>query len=142
VPALYDVADKSASARETLGVDYMIAVRRERKATQTSSTMEVNKGVGSVAGDTDMDEQLLGQQLSALGKARVFFERPQAGIGDSTAGALVRHDGAKEYGSLYDPYWQARLQDVSYSEKLAYMTALGMSPTGAAAAAKVTPGGQ
>ncbi|WP_374586319.1 pilus assembly protein TadG-related protein [Ideonella dechloratans] len=142
VPALYDVADKSTSARETLGVDYMIAVRRERKATQTSSTMEVNKSVDAVTGDASMDEQLLGQQLSALGKARVYFERPQSGIGDSTAGALVRHDGAKEYGSLYDPYWQARLQDVSYSEKLAYMTALGMSPTGAAVAAKVTPGGQ
>ena len=84
----------------------------------------------------------LGQQLSALGKARVFFERPQSGIGDSTAGDLVRHDRAKEYGSLYDPYWQARLQDVSATEKMAYMTALGMSPTGAAVAAKVTPGGQ
>ena len=54
--ALYDVADKTTASRETLGVDYMIAVRRERKATQTSSTMEVNKSVGSVAGDAAMTQ--------------------------------------------------------------------------------------
>jgi len=142
VPSVYDIADKQVAHRETLGVDYLVAVKRDQNASLTTKTLKVGVATSSMAGSPEMDEKLLGNQLSAIGKARVFFERPQSGIGDNTANALFRHDGAKEYGSLFSPYWQVRLADVSATEKTAYMSALGMNPASAAVLSKVTPGGQ
>ncbi len=39
--------------------------------------------------------------MRALAKAEAYFSRP--------AGLFPRDDGKQEYGSLYSPYWQARL---------------------------------
>jgi len=39
--------------------------------------------------------------MRALAKAEAYFSRP--------AGLFPRGDGKQEYGSLYSPYWQARL---------------------------------
>jgi hypothetical protein len=142
VPALYDVANKEVKDRESLGVDFVVAVKRDKAATLTTSTMGIGKAASGVPGASDMDEQALGGQMSAIGKARVSFQRPQSGIGDKTASGLLRHDSAKEYGSLYSPFWQARLVDVTVGERTAYMLALGMGPADAAAAAKFTPGAQ
>ena len=141
VPAVYDIADKTAANRETLGLDFVMAVKRNQSATLTSSTMGVAKKADAATGSVDMDERLLGRQVSALSKARVYFERPQSTLGDKTATALFRHDGAKEYGSLFSPFWQARLTPVSDTERAAYMTALGMGPIDAAATAALSPGG-
>jgi Putative Flp pilus-assembly TadE/G-like len=141
VPAVYDIADKTTANRETLGLDFVMAVKRNQSATLTSSTMGVAKKADAVTGSVDMDERLLGQQVSALSKARVYFERPQSTLGDKTATALFRHDGAKEYGSLFSPFWQARLTPVTTTERTAYMTALGMNPVDAAATAAFSPGG-
>lgn len=142
VPALYDVANKDVKDRESLGVDFVVAAKRDKAATLTTSTMGIGKVASGVAGSANMDDQALGAQMSAIGKARVSFQRPQSGIGDKTASSLFRHDGAKEYGSLYSPFWQARLVDVTVGERTAYMLALGMGPVDAAAAAKFTPGAQ
>jgi len=95
--------------------------------------------VATPSGSAEMKERLEGDQLSALSKAHVFFERPQRGLGnDFTASPLWRADGAKEYGSLFSPYWQARVTDLSASEKLALMGAMGINP----AYVPLTPGGQ
>jgi hypothetical protein len=85
-----------------------------------------------------MPERLHGDQLSALAKARVSFQRPQRNVTDKTASALFREDAAKEHGSLFSPYWQARLVDLTIAEKIGLMTAMGINP----ASAFVTPGGQ
>lgn len=140
VPKFYDIKDRDAKNRATLGLDYIVAVKRARDANLTASNLNMGKKTDSVAGSSEMDEKLLGEQTSAIGKARVFFERPASNIGDWTASSLYRHDSAKEYGSLYSPYWQVRLTDVSRAEKIGYMTALGMSPADAALTFPLTPG--
>jgi hypothetical protein len=69
----------------------------------------------------------------------VFFERPQRGLSnDFTGTSLWRADSAKEYGSLFSPYWQGRLVDMSVGEKMALLGAMGMLPDHAI----YTPGGQ
>lgn len=140
VPALYDVADKSKAARETLGLDFVVAVSRAGSNDFTTTSVPMGSELkGSVLGSPHMPLKQEASQNTAFAKARVFFERPRSGLAkDSTASALWRPDGAKEYGSLYSPYWQARLRDLTQGEKAALLLAMGISPD------KVfyTPGGQ
>jgi len=42
-----------------------------------------------------------GNTIKALSKAQSYFARPPK--------LFARGDGKTEYGSLYSPYWQARL---------------------------------
>lgn len=139
VPSVYDISDKTAKSRATLGVDFLIATRKTRAAVLT--TQQVGMGSESLAntGSGHMPERLEADQYTALAKARVFFERPQRGLAnDKTASSLWRDDSAKEYGSLFSPYWQARLTDLTKEEKAGLLIAMGMLPD------KVlyTPGGQ
>jgi len=54
-------------------------------------------------------------ELQAISAGRVFFRRPKQDPNDPTARGvftsqgLFRSDGVQEFGSLYNPYWQARL---------------------------------
>lgn len=138
-PSVYDVRDKTAKSRANLGVDFVVAARRVRTATLTTSQLGMGQATPSVTGSADVKERLEADQYTALAKARVFFERPQRGLAnDFTASSLWRDDSAKEYGSLFSPYWQARLVDLSTTEKAGLMVAMGMLPDKAV----YTPGGQ
>lgn len=139
VPSLYDIQDKSESARATLGVDFLIAVRRTQPATLTTSNIGI-KPVETMpqVGTSNMDERLASNQLSAIAKARVSFERPKRNSADWTGTSLFRNDSAKEYGSLFSPYWQARLSDFTPAEKAVLMASMGLNP----GLAIMTPGGQ
>lgn len=138
-PSVYDVADKSAKTRATLGVDFVVAARRVRTATLTTQQLGMGKDTGALSGTSDMTERLEADQYTALAKARVSFERPQRGLtNDFTASSLWRDDSAKEYGSLFSPYWQARLVDLTKTEKAGLLLAMGMLPD----KALYTPGGQ
>jgi len=139
VPEVWDVKDKSAKARPTLGVDFIVATRKSRAAVLTTNQMGMGEDTPAVTGSGDMKERAEADQYTALAKARVSFERPQRGlVNDKTASALWRPDNAKEYGSLFSPYWQARLADLTRAEKAGLMIAMDMLPD------KVlyTPGGQ
>jgi hypothetical protein len=139
VPDVYDLKDKSAKARASLGVDFLIATRKSRDAVLTTHKMGMGQDSPAVTGSGDMLERNEADQYTALAKARVFFERPQRGLAnDKTASPLWRDDGAKEYGSLFSPYWQARLVDLTPAEKGGLMVAMGMLPD----KALYTPGGQ
>lgn len=140
VPALYDIADKSVTKRETLGLDFVAVV--ERKGANDLTTTSIGMGrdtAGSPVGSPSMPLKQRSAQNTVFAKARVFFERPRRGLtNDFTAAGLWRPDGAKEYGSLYSPYWQARLRDLTVGEKIALLGAMGLTPDHAA----YTPGGQ
>ena len=138
VPAVYDIADKKQADRATLGIDFLVAVRRPKANTMTSANLGMGIKTDSAAGSSEMPERLQGDQISALAKARVSFERPQRNFADKTANTLFRADSAKEYGSLFSPYWQARLVDLTKIEKAGLMTAMGINP----ATSLFTPGGQ
>jgi hypothetical protein len=65
-----------------------------------------NTGPYSIGGGTDgqlsLPPAFAGNKLRALARAEAYFSRPK--------GLFPRDDGKTEWGSLYSPYWQARLQ--------------------------------
>ena len=139
VPSVFDIADKTAADRATLGMDFVVAVKRAQAATMTTSNMGMGLAMANnPTGSSEMPERLEQNQLSALAKARVSFQRPQRLAADRTASTLRRVDSAKEYGSLFSPYWEARLVDFSIVEKAALVTAMGINP----AVTAFTPGAQ
>ena len=52
----------------------------------------------------------VGSQSAAIARVEVFFERPDTGN--------PRHPGQTELGSLFNPYWQARLAPVTSAERV------------------------
>ena len=141
VPSLFDMRSEAPAERDSLHIDFFVAVQRPQANTLTSQTLGMGSAVNNPAGSTDMNENLSGNKLSALSKGVVFFERPKRGLAnDATASPLWRPGNAKEYGSLYSPYWQARVTDLTMGEKAALMAAVG-SPADAALV-RLTPGGQ
>ena len=50
--------------------------------------------------------------MTALASAQVYFDRPRQ------LTAFSRADGLRELGSLFSPYWQARLVDTPRGVKL------------------------
>ncbi len=129
VPSLYNVADTSEPARAGLGVDFLVAVGRPEGNDITTTSLKMGSTSTSVLGATDMPQAQDAGRHTAFAKARVSFERPQRGLaGDTTAAPLWRRDTAKEYGSLYSPYWQARLADLTVGEKTAMLAAVGLTP--------------
>ena len=54
------------------------------------------------------------KELAAISKAELYFSRPT----DSAVPYFHRGDGQTEYGSAFNPYWQARLLDTSYPERV------------------------
>lgn len=139
VPAIYDIADKRVASRADLGVDFRVVVRRPSTSSLTTERFDMGRAPANPAGTAEMTGRFQNNQLSAMAKARVFFERPRRGLAnDITANSLWRPDNAKEYGSLFSPYWQARLVDFTAAEKGLLMTAMGINPLNA----PWTPGGQ
>lgn len=139
VPRLYDISDKTVAKRDKLEIPFAVVVKRPQAAALTAHNLGMAKAVTSPLGSPDMPERLEAGGYHAMAKARVFFERPQRGLAnDFTARTLWRPDGAKEYGSLFSPYWQARLVDFSVGEKMALLGAMGITPDYAI----YTPGGQ
>lgn len=129
VPALYDVKDKTPGARANLGLDFIVAVSRAGASDFSSEGLGMGSALASPLGSPDVTRKQLGNGQAAIAKARVFFERPRRGLtNDFTASSLWRPDQAKEYGSLYSPYWQARLRDVTLGQKTAVVAAMGLTP--------------
>jgi hypothetical protein len=57
--------------------------------------------------------------MRALSKAEAYFSRP--------TDLFPRGDGKTEYGSLYSPYWQARLLPSSLLEQTASLLFQGLN---------------
>jgi hypothetical protein len=136
---LKNIAKQSAEQRANSGLDFMVAVSRADAHDLTTKTLGMGADVASPAGKVQMNGNAKGGEQAVFSKARVFFERPRRGLtGDHTASPLWRPDMAKEHGSLYSPYWQARLRDLTVEEKGGLMALMGLWPD----AVLYTPGGQ
>ncbi|SJZ96756.1 Putative Flp pilus-assembly TadE/G-like [Lysobacter spongiicola DSM 21749] len=77
------------------GPVFTVEATLDMREARTSST------VGLSSGRMELREQT--RQLSTLASAEVYFERPP------TLNLFRRDDGMREWGSLFSPYWQARL---------------------------------
>ncbi len=65
-------------------------------------------------GNLAITEQLADQELGALAKSEVYFKRPT----DLHAVHFLRSDGNEEYGSAFNPFWNARLVETSYADRI------------------------
>ncbi len=66
------------------------------------------------SGRFGLTENLADQELAVLAKSELYFSRPT----DSLAAHFHRGDGQAEYGSAFNPYWQARLIETDYADRL------------------------
>jgi hypothetical protein len=136
IPTIYDLANPGTASTDP-SLTYVVAVKKSPQAGLT--TQRIGSGMNNVhlngpQGSPDLKDNLLGNkdQTAALSAARVSFARP-SDRADFTAGRLKRADGAQEYASLYNPYWQARLTDPAtvkvegISAKSALYAALGQA---------------
>ena len=95
------------------GPVYTVEATIDMREARTSST------VGLASGRMELREQT--DQISALASAEVYFERPMA------LDMFKREDGMREWGSLFSPYWQARLVETPMPVRNALGLAGGVS---------------
>lgn len=99
---------KSGKARtqkendENTGPRFTVEVQSAIANARTSSEIKLT------AGRLDVPEQVRGNQLRALATAQVYFNRPHE-YSRFARRVWGRADGKYEMGSLFSPYWQARL---------------------------------
>ena len=62
-------------------------------------------------GRFQLTEKMANEQLSVLAKSEVYFKRP------TDLSYFRRGDGQEEYGSAFNPYWQARLVETSHADR-------------------------
>lgn len=65
-------------------------------------------------GRFSLNEAFADEELAVIAKSQVYFARPT----DRLASHFHRGDGLTEVGSTFNPYWQARLIETGYSERL------------------------
>ena len=66
------------------------------------------------SGRLQVNEAFADNELAVLAKSELYFHRPT----DVFASHFHRDDGMAEVGSAFNPYWQARLVDTNYPERL------------------------
>jgi hypothetical protein len=81
---------------------------------QDESDFDSTTTYNEPTGRFSLNEALADQELAVLSKSELYFSRPT----DSLAGHFHRGDGQAEYGSAFNPYWQARLIETSYADRL------------------------
>lgn len=86
-----------------------------------TSPLRLGPDVTSVAatGNLDVGDGTASNCMRALSKAEAYFSRP--------SDIFARGDGKTEYGSLYSPYWQARLLPNNLLEQAASMLFQGLN---------------
>lgn len=97
----------STANQNTSGPELVIEVRKLADTIRTSTTMSIGGGTG---GQLYLEDGTEGAHIKALSKAHAYFSRPKKLFPRAI-------DSKTEYGSLYSPYWQARLLPNSLLEQ-------------------------
>lgn len=138
IPEIRDVVDRKATydpeldakaKKEPNSLTFLIEVAKPRTDVPFASSMGMDKsptGATGGPGSPDLNERLAGDRVGAVSKALVYFKRPHL-RDDVTARSFFRSDDSHEYGSIYNPYWQVRLTDVSLKEKELFYLGSGAS---------------
>jgi hypothetical protein len=104
---------QSGSPDDTEGPVFTVLV--EQKMTDVSTTSNLH--MGAPAGSAPVlgvalqaPDAAQNKKMTALASAQVYFDRPRT--------LFPRADGQRELGSLFSPYWQARLVDTPRAIKV------------------------
>lgn len=122
VKALFDLdRDQTNGRPKKEEFNFYFAAAKPKASVKTADQMGIYQADSAAMnlGNTKMDPKTLGDQIAATSGARVFFARPWRDNRDFTGTPLFRADQHKEVGSLYNPYWQARLATPSWEAVLA-----------------------
>jgi putative Flp pilus-assembly TadE/G-like protein len=65
-------------------------------------------------GRFQLNEALADGELAVMAKSELYFSRPT----DRLASHFQRGDGLTEYGNAFNPYWQARLVETTYADRI------------------------
>jgi hypothetical protein len=147
-----DIAQATPSAHQNWSSPPLIVeIEKPTKSISTSSSVTANSvgggrlgigrapgasdpagcGLGNVArnapqitaafgsGNLDIGDGTAANCMRALAKSEAYFSRP--------AKLYPREDGLAEYGSLYSPYWQARLLPNNSAEQTASLAMHGLT---------------
>ena len=68
-------------------------------------------------GQFQLTEDLADQELGAIAKAELYFSRP-SDFADPGANHFWREDRQTEFGNGFNPYWQARLVETAYPDRV------------------------
>ena len=120
VRAYYDLTDLSANNKDPrlqLRVEVQVSEGQVKTSTKIaglgSSSAPTNattkNGVGE--GMYWTGDETAANKMASLSSGEIYFERPS----ELRVGGQVK----KEYGNLYNPYWQVRLIDTSSEQRLA-----------------------
>ncbi|PID42076.1 MAG: hypothetical protein CSB48_11765 [Proteobacteria bacterium] len=89
-------------------------IRTSTKMTSVGSPgspVNATKKTGLGPGMFWAEEKTANSQLASMSMGEVYFERPET--------LMVNGQEKKEYGNLFNPYWQVRLTDIPDTERLA-----------------------
>lgn len=118
LPEIRDII--TPSRRDDRTLRYAVALGMPATSMLTSDRLLMPHGITSPDGQAhSLSLQLPGDAIHALGAAEIHFRRP-----------APRTDSRREYPSLFNPYWHARLVDVSSRERAltAPLRGLGVDP--------------
>ena len=105
LPEIRDII--TPSRRDDRTLRYAVALSMPAASIQTADRLLMPTGITSPDGlQHSLAPDLAGDAIHSLGAAEVYFRRPEP-----------RADGRREYPSLFNPYWHARLVDVSGQER-------------------------
>lgn len=97
---------------------WVLEIERKNSTLTTSTTSDYTIG-GGKDGQLYLENKMKDDKLRALSKAEAYFSRPKS--------LFARSDGMTEWGSLYSPYWQARLLPNSLLEQAGSILATTLS---------------
>jgi hypothetical protein len=114
-------AASTPANRNDVAPPWILEIERPLPSITTSNNMPNRVAGGTMRIGGSDDGQLAlpppsnTEYMRALSRSEAYFKRPT----DISTGGMRRADNKTEWGSLYSPYWQARLQPNGIAEQAA-----------------------
>jgi Putative Flp pilus-assembly TadE/G-like len=131
VKELYDVQRRNDGKPQKEEIGYAVAISKEKSSIRNNEQLGfMSRPMTAPTGSPDLKAGFANDEIGAVSEAKIFFSRPVNDNRDITARSsnLFRADRHKEYASLYNPYWQVRLANVSYSNRALAYIVNGLNP--------------
>ncbi|MFV7762425.1 Tad domain-containing protein [Shewanella algae] len=111
VQPFYSLSNSAKGKSETSNI--LVVVSKKQDKVRTSNSVPLG---GDIV-DPATNEKMLGDRMTALAAAQVYYSRPRDLM--KSGSAWARKDSKHEYGNLYNPFWQVRLSQSTQGERAA-----------------------
>ncbi len=116
VDGIKQFIDLKSNDRTTDGPMFSVLLSKGEDKLRTQKTIDSTNASYNRTNQFSIEENggIPGDKVYALASAQSYFSRPDESLsGNSNKEWMItwgRKDGLKEYGNLYNPFWQTRLQ--------------------------------